>query len=230
MSLARPMLVAALAGACLATAAGTAAAKRAVGCGSSGYAYAGVAANDRSLGISATIVPLSAPQVLSGHVGAWVGVGGVGAGPGGTNEWLQVGFSGFPGSSSLNLYYEVAQPNQAPHYVEIESDLAPGTPRKVAVTEIRGRPNWWRVLVGGRMVGAPVRLAGSHSAWSPMATTESWGGGSFVCNRFRFRFTGLAVATSAAGSWRGFGSASAFHDHGYRIVRQSRTSFVAGGF
>jgi len=230
MRLARSLFVAAVLGTSLTAVTRLAAAPAKVdgACGSSGYAYAGLAARRPSLGISATLIPVMPPQVLSGHVAAWVGVGGVGAGPGRTNEWLQVGFSGFPGSSSLSLYYEFALPNQTPRYYEIESELVAGTPRKVAVLEIHGRPNWWRVAVDGKTVATPIRLPGSHRAWSPMASTESWGGGTFVCNRFRFQFTRLSVASAEAERWGQLGSSYLFHDHGYRVVRQSRSSFLAG--
>jgi hypothetical protein len=230
MPLARSLFVAALSAAGVAALAAPALAPARPGatCGSSGYAYAGVTASGRAYGISARLVAVTPPQVASGHVAAWVGVGGVGMGPRGTNEWLQVGFSGFPGSSSLSLYYELARPNAAPHYYELESGLAPGTARKVAVLELRGRPNWWRVVVDGKAVSSPIELAGSHGAWSPTATTESWGGGTFVCNRFWFRFASLSVASASPERWSGLGPASSFSDHGYRVVRQTALSFLAG--
>src|SRR5712691_5462127 len=112
-------------------------------CGSSGYAYAGVGSNARAYGLAAKLTTLSAPQVRSGHVAAWVGFGGPGQGPNGSDEWIQVGYSGFPGSSTSSLYYEVARPNQAPVYQEVESALAPGTTRKVAVVELAQRHSWW---------------------------------------------------------------------------------------
>jgi hypothetical protein len=174
------------------------------------------------------LVSVTAPQVASGHVAAWVGVGGVGMGPRGTSEWLQVGFSSFPGSRTLSLYYEVAEANGAPHYYEVESGLAPGIARKVAVLELRERPNWWRVVVDGKAVSAPIDLPASHGAWSPTATTESWGGGTFVCNRFWFRFAGLSVASARPQQWSPLGSASSFSDHGYRVVRRTASSFLAG--
>jgi hypothetical protein len=229
MPLARSLFVVAVVAACLAALAAPALApaRPAATCGSSGYAYAGMAASRRAYGISARLVAVTPPQVSSGHVAAWVGVGGVGMGPRGTNEWLQVGLSGFPGSRSLSLYYEVAQPNAAPHYYELESGLPPGTARKVSVLELRGRPNWWRVVVDGKTVGAPINLPASHGAWTPTATTESWGGGTFVCNRFWFGFASVSVA-SAPGRWSGLGAAYPFSDHGYRVVRQTQSSFVAG--
>jgi hypothetical protein len=197
-------------------------------CGTSGYAYAGVGSSGRAFGIATRLRAAAAPQVLNGHVAGWVGVGGPGAGPNGTNEWIQVGFSAFPGSSSSSLYYEVAQPNQAPRYVQVAADLPPGTTRKVAVVELAGRKNWWRVWVDDHAVGAPVHLPGSHGAWRPLATTETWGGGSPVCNRFSYRFAAVSVATRPGGAWQPLRRHYTFQDHGYRIRRIGETTFLAG--
>ena len=196
-------------------------------CGTSGYAYAGLAGNDRVYGLAAKLTTLSAPHVLAGHVAGWVGVGGVGAGPDGTNEWIQVGFSGFPGTSTSSLYYEVAQPNQAPAYHEIESDIPTGTTKKVAVLEMPEHDGWWRVWVDDRAVSDPVHLPGSHGAWRPIATAETWGAGSFVCNRFRYAFRALSVATRAGGTWLPLRHPYTFEDHGYRITRSPTNTYVA---
>jgi hypothetical protein len=196
-------------------------------CGSSGYAYAGLAGNNAAYGLTAKLTALSAPDVVSGHVAGWVGVGGVGAGPNGTNEWIQVGFSGFPGSPSNDLYYEVAQPNQAPVYREIASGLAPGTTKKVTVLEVAGRRGWWRVWVDHQPVGDPVYLPGSHGAWHPIATAEAWGAGSFVCNRFRYQFHAVSVAGAAGGGWHPLRHLYTFQDHGYYIRRVLANTYVA---
>jgi hypothetical protein len=197
-------------------------------CGSSGYAYAGVGATSRAFGISTRLKAATTPQVLSGHVAGWVGVGGPGAGPKGTDEWLQVGFSAFPGSSFSSLYYEVAQPHQTPRYYEVASGLPPGSTSKVAVVEVAGRTGWWRVWVDDRAVGDPVYLPGSHGAWRPLATTEAWGAGSPVCNRFQYQFGSVSVATRPGGGWQLLQRHYTFQDHGYRIRRIARATFVAG--
>ncbi len=199
----------------------------AAACGSSGYAYAGLAGSDRVYGVGAQLTALTTPDVLSGHVAGWVGVGGVGAGPKGTNEWIQVGFSGFPGTPTNNLYYEVAQPNQAPVYHEIASGLAPGTTKKVTVLELAGHSGWWRVWVDGQAVSDPVHLPGSHGAWRPVATAETWGAGSFVCNRFRYGFHALSVVTRAGGGWLPLRHLYTFQDHGCRITRSLANTYVA---
>jgi hypothetical protein len=197
-------------------------------CGTSGYAYAGVGSSARGYGISTRLTVTTQPRVLNGHVAGWVGVGGPGAGPNGSDEWLQVGFSAFPGSSTSSLYFEVAQPHQAPSYQELSSGLAPGATLKVAVAEEAGRPGWWRVWVDDRAVAAPVYLPGSHGAWRPLATTETWGAGARVCNRFRYQFRSVSVATRPGGGWQRLGRHYTFQDHGYRIRRLGAASFLAG--
>lgn len=197
-------------------------------CGSSGYAYAGLGASSRAYGVATNLQTLGTPQVLSGHVAGWVGVGGPGSGPNGTNEWIQVGFSAFPGNALSSLYYEVARPNAVPQYHEIESSLLPGTARKVAVLELAGRRGWWRVFVDDRAVGEAVYLPGSHGAWRPLATTETWGAGSFVCNRFSYRFGSVAVATRPGGGWQRLTRHYTFQNHGYRVKRLTAATFLAG--
>jgi hypothetical protein len=197
-------------------------------CGSSGYAYAGLGSSTRAYGVATELQTIGTPQVLSGHVAGWIGVGGPGSGPNGTNEWIQAGFSAFPGSSFSSLYYEVARPGAAPQYHEIDSGLLAGTSRKVAVLELAGRRGWWRVFVDDRAVGEPVFLPGSHGAWRPLATTESWGAGSFVCNRFSYRFGSVAVATRPGGGWQSLARHYTFQNHGYRIKRVTASTFLAG--
>src|SRR5919202_2105520 len=82
------------------------------------YSYAGYDSPWYAHGVAATITTLSDPQVAAGHVAAWVGVGGVGAGLHGENEWLQVGYAAFEQSNNAGneLYYEVALPPRDPVY------------------------------------------------------------------------------------------------------------------
>jgi hypothetical protein len=175
----------------------------ALACGTGGYTYAGVAASGHAYGISASITPLSAFSVVSGHVAGWVGMGGPNQGPKGTDEWLQVGFSGFPTAAGSSLYYELTLPNQAPAYHEIASGLPAGKTQRVAVLEIGGRPDWWQVWVNGKAVSTPIHLPSSHGRWAPMATAESWDGGTGGnCNGFLYRFTAVSIASAPGGSWK----------------------------
>jgi hypothetical protein len=191
------LVTAAVACAALGSAAG------ALACGNStGYSYAGIGAASPASGISANISPLDAFDILNGHVAGWVGVGGPGEGPGGTNEWLQIGYSGFPGVTGSDIYYEVAQPSHLPTYHQVTAALPVGTMSKVAVLEMRNRPNWWRVWLNHKPVSAPIRLPESHDRWSPIATAESWDGGKGgTCNTFLYRFRHVSIARAAGGGW-----------------------------
>jgi hypothetical protein len=190
-----------------------------------GYSYAGFQSARRGHGVRATLAALANPRVDNGHVAAWVGVGGVGLGPNGSNQWLQVGMNAFQGTGS-NLYYEVAAGGNVPRYQEIASDIKPGQRHRVAVLEMSKRRDHWRVWVDGKPVSRPIYLKGSSGRFEPIATAESWDGGSRSCNRFAYRFDGLAVAGGRGGSWQRFLRAHRFHDRGYRITRGT-TSFVA---
>jgi hypothetical protein len=191
-----------------------------------GYTYAGRLSATRAHGVGATLTALSAPHVSAGHVAAWVGVGGAGQGPNGTDAWIQVGLSAFPNSES-RLYYEVARPGASPTYVELESQIRTGDRFRVAVLEISGRPDHWRVWLNGKPASPPVELSGSGGRWHPMATAESWAGTGSACNRFEYRFEGVRVAAATGGSWRSFVGGHTFLDSGYRLVDRGRTTFVA---
>jgi hypothetical protein len=196
---------------------------QAVRCGKA-YSYAGVVSARTGDGIRAKLTVLSTPDVPSGHVGAWVGVGGVGQGPGGSTEWIQAGYSGFAGGES-HLYYEVVRPGGDPVYTEVKA-VAVGETNRVAVAEMRGRLNWWRVWVNGQAVSQPVRLPGSHRRWAPIATAESWNGDTGVCNGFAFRFARLAVAARPNAGWYRLRVGETLADRPYRVVR-FRGGFVA---
>jgi hypothetical protein len=177
-------------------------AARALACGHGGYSYAGMGAPSRGFGISAVVTPLSAFNVLNGHVAGWVGVGGPGEGPNGTDEWLQVGLSGFPGVTGSDIYYEVTLPHRYPTYHQVAAGLPADKPVKVSVLEMHNRPNWWRVWVNHRAVSKPIYLSQSHKRWTPIATAESWDGGTGgTCNTFLYRFRHVAVAQAMGGGW-----------------------------
>jgi hypothetical protein len=177
-------------------------AARALACGHGGYSYAGMGAQSRGFGISAIVTPLNTFDILNGHVAGWVGVGGPGLGPRGTNEWLQIGLSGFPGVDGSDIYYEVAQPNHYPVYHQVAGGLPADKPVKVTVLEMHNRPNWWRVWVNHHAVSKPIHLAQSHNRWTPIATAESWDGGTGgTCNTFLYRFRQVVVANAMGGGW-----------------------------
>jgi hypothetical protein len=191
-----------------------------------GYSYAGVQDARRAHGVRATLVELSKPAVEDGHVAAWVGVGGPGAGPQGSDAWVQIGLSAFSDGSS-RMYFEVNQPGASPTYTEVAATVATGTRHDVAAIEIAARPNWWRLWVDGAAVSPPLHLPGSSGRWNPIATAEAWDGGKAVCNRFAYRFEHVSVAVRRGGSWTPVVVGSVFRDRGYRVVREPGSAFVA---
>jgi hypothetical protein len=194
-------------------------------CGNAGYSYAGFQSANRGHGVRATLVALAKPEVRSGHVAAWVGVGGAGLGPNGSDQWLQVGLSAFHGTGS-NLYYEVTTGGAPARYHAIDAQVAPGQGNRVAVLELAKRPNWWRVWLNGKPASGPIHLPGSSGRFQPIATAETWDGGSHFCNGFNYRFDGLGVAAARGGSWHRFVQAHRFEDRGYRVT-SSASSFIA---
>ncbi len=190
-----------------------------------GYTYAGRLSATPAHGVRATLTALSNPVVTAGHVAAWVGVGGVGQGVDGTDAWIQVGLSAFPGSES-RLYYEVTVPGAPPAYVELESRIPTGERLRVAVLEMAQRPDFWRVWVNGKPVSVPVELKGSSGRWQPIATAESWAGAG-ACNQFHYRFESVHVAAATGGSWRSFVGGHTFLDSGYRLLDHGGGTFVA---
>jgi hypothetical protein len=185
-------------------AAALAGASGAFACGNTGgYSYAGVGAPTHAHGISAVITPLDAFDILNGHVAGWVGVGGPGQGPNGTNEWIQVGYSGFPSITGSDVYYEYWQPGaRFPVYRTVSQSLGFGTATKMTVLEMHNRPDWWRVWVNHKPVSPPIRLPESHDRWSPIATAESWDGGTGgACNTFLYQFRHVSIAHAAGGGW-----------------------------
>lgn len=177
-------------------------------------------------GISAVLTSLAQPAVESGHVAGWVGVGGPGEGPGGSDEWIQVGLNTRPGTGNT-LYYEVVRPGIGASYGEVAANVRNGRPLRVAVLETASRRNAWRVWVDGRPVTPPIVLAGSHRALTPMAMGESWDGGQPACNHFSYRFEGVSVASAPGGSWQAASDAAVLEDPGYRVVRRAFASFDA---
>ncbi len=198
-------------------------------CGTGGYSYAGVAAPSRAFGIGAIITPLPSFNVLSGHVAGWVGVGGPRQGPGGTDEWLQVGFSGFPELTGSNIYYELMLPNGVPTYHQVAADLPFGQPARVAVLEMHMRPNFWRVWLNGSPASEPIHLPASHGRWAPIATAESWDGGSGgLCNGFLYRFHQVSIARAPGGGWTRLAGGYTISSSTTRIARNARKgSFIA---
>src|SRR5919108_122028 len=96
-----------------------------------------------ALAASAPAAPKGAQaRVTSGHVAAWIGVGGAGQGANGADEWVQIGVASLPGGTT-ELYYEVAFPGQRAAYTSL-GPVSSGESHQVAVLET-DEPNTWLV-------------------------------------------------------------------------------------
>ena len=198
-------------------------------CGVSEYSYAGLQAETKAHGVAAKLISLATPSVAAGHVGAWIGVGGTDAGPHGTAEWIQIGYSAFPSDQTSRIYYEVTVAGSDPQYVELNSTVKPGEKHDFKVLEMARRSSWWRVWLDGKAVSPAIHLPGSHMAWYPQAMAESWNGNVGACNSFHYKFSKIRLAHSNGGVWQPLKRSISFHDAGYRFVQTSRTprSFLA---
>jgi hypothetical protein len=194
-------------------------------CGPRGFAYAGIQSDTNGHGISAVLTALTTPAVESGHVAGWVGVGGPGEGPGGTNKWIQVGLNRMPDTGNT-LYYELMRPGSGASYEKVATDVPTGQQFRVAVLETASTPGAWRVWVDGRPVTPPIWL-GSGSRLTPMAMGESWDGGHAACNRFSYRFARVSIAAARGGSWQPTRDATLRQDPGYRVVTRASATFDA---
>ena len=199
------------------------------GCGQSSYSYAGIRGDSAQFGVGARLAAVRAPSVAKGHIAGWVGVGGSGMGPNSTDEWLQVGISATD-VQGLSLYYEVALPKQAPRYVLLKGHVAVGKAFDVAVLETREHPGSWQVWVNGAAVTGRIHLPGSHGAWRPVATAESWNGDApGTCNGYAFRFGHVRVATRPGGAWQPLTAGSVLADAGYHVRQVANALLATGG-
>ena len=78
-----------------------------------GYSYAGHQATYTGHGVRATLTLVQRPNVASGHVAGWVGVGGPGQGPNGEDAWIQAGIASMPGMDPF-LYAEITRGGRDP--------------------------------------------------------------------------------------------------------------------
>jgi hypothetical protein len=92
------------------------------------------------------------------------------------------------------------------------------------VLELPFAPGSWIVITPEGLAG-PFYLPGSHAAWRPIATCESYAG-STRCNRSAYRFERLRFA-DPGGTWRVTRRTSTLRDPGWRVRRHGPSSFSA---
>jgi hypothetical protein len=169
-----------------------------LGCNAT-YEYAGEEQQNVGSGIKVELTNLLTPVVgQTGHVAGWVGVGGPGLGPNGTDEWIQAGYAGFAGGTT-QIYYEVTQPNVPPKYHLVAENVKANAKYGVAVSEVRS--GQWQVSLDGKPVSPVVGLPGSHGKFSPQAIGETWNGGTKQCNAYAYGFGNVQIAAQPKGAW-----------------------------
>ena len=164
------------------------------------YAYAGAQDAMQRSGIRANLSTSSPPAVKVGHVAGWVGVGGPGLGPGGSDEWLQAGYSALEGGTA-EIYYELALPDKPAEYHTIKDRLSSSEKHLVSVLEVKGKNGSWKVWLDDKAVTQAISLPKSHGRFVPQAIAETWNAGTTKCNHYAYRFDKIQIAKAPGGSW-----------------------------
>jgi hypothetical protein len=186
----------------LVTGGGVADASRLVGagCKPNAYDYSGVETAAATSGIRTDLTVVSTPEVKAGHVAGWVGVGGPGLGPSGTDEWVQIGYAGFD-TGEDQIYYEDALPNKPPQYHTVVASVEPGAKNWMGVLESAQTKGSWQLWLNNKPVSPVIALPSSHGKFAPQAIGENWSGGTSQCNTYEYAFGSVQVASRPGGSW-----------------------------
>ena len=89
---------------------------------------------------------------------------------------------------------------------------------------VHNRPNWWRVAQPQAGVAADPP-ASSPRRWTPIATAESWDGGTGgTCNTFLYRFRHVSIAHAPGGGWHQLTSGYPIQSAATRIRRARGSS------
>jgi hypothetical protein len=188
------------------------------------YDYAGIQQASPQAGIRANLTNLTVPNVGQGHVAGWIGVGGPGLGPDRTDEWVQVGYAGFPGGST-QIYYEVAQPNIAPRYHLVDSSVAANANYLMAVVEVS--TDGWQVFINGKPTSPVISLPESSGKFAPQAIGETWNAGTTLCNEYAYGFQNVQITTRTGSTWSQGRTGTDWQNNQQRLVKTAADSFVA---
>jgi hypothetical protein len=206
--------VATLAAACALAAPASSATNGTRACTTAGYSYAGIETLAPARGLSTRLTVSRAARVTSGHVAAWIGVGG-------GDAWLQIGVSAV-GDGTMELYYEVMTPGTPTAYTSLGA-VAAGDSHLLTVLETA--PDTWALRLDGAAVSPAFSFPGSHGTWSPTATTESYDGGLTGCNAYGFQFSDLK-SSPALQVWQPLGRVRSFHDAGHTLTAPAPGTIV----
>ena len=207
-------LVGALATACL-----CAAPAFAETCGNPGYSYAGLVTPKSTAGVQAVITAPVAPQVESGDVSGWIGVGR--ASVRGKLGVLRVGMLA-QADGTMRLYYEVRRGNGWSRH--LGPDVQAGERHFVKVARAHRYSKRWRVRIDGHQIGSALRLAGGSRWLRAVATAESWDGGAPSCNRLQYAFAKVKIKRHG---WHRVVKKQLIQDPGYKVLKQRKTRFLA---
>jgi hypothetical protein len=138
--------------------------------------------------------------VTAGHVAGWMGVGGAGEGPNGTDEWLQIGYAGFPQGEPGQIYYEVAQPNVAPQCHTVQATLSADAKNLITVAQVA--EDQWQASVNNTAVSPVISLSGSDGRFAPQAIGETWNSGTTACNAYGYSFDTVKIKAKVGASWQ----------------------------
>jgi Polysaccharide lyase len=208
-------LVGALATACLLAAPALAESA----CGKPGYSYAGVVTAKRMAGVSAVISARVSPQVESGDVSGWIGLGRVSVN--GKRGLVRVGLLARP-DGTIRLYYETRRGTG--WFRRVGPLVQPGERHRVKVSRLRHTYRRWHVVIDGHQVGRKFKLGNGLRRLRAVATAESWDGGTPACNHFLYSFG--RVRTRGPWGWRNV-RARKLQDPGYKVFQRHRARFLA---
>ena len=189
-------------------------------CGNPGYSYAGVVTPNRTAGVRAVITAPVAPQVESGDVSGWIGVGRVGVN--GKRGVLRVGLLGET-DGTMRLYYEVRRNgNWIRHLGPV---VQPGERHFVKVARSHKNAKRWRVLIDGNTVGLGIKLGKGWKWLRAVAAAESWDGGTRSCNQLRYAFGKVKV--KGRRGWHRANTRKLIQDPGYKVLKHHKSHFLA---
>jgi hypothetical protein len=179
------------------------------------YSYGGVQSGTLVAGIAGTVVPVARPVVRTGHVAAWIGVGGIGVGPAASDQWLQIGVNAVAGGGTA--IYEEWKSGRAYRYTEVLSGIRVGEAHRVEL--VAAGSGRWQARLDGRPVGPAYPLAGAQ-LWHGQATAETFAPDAGRCNRFAYRIADV-VELRGGHPWRRLAAPLVFRDARLSLTARS---------